>query len=53
MYFGSYGMVCLDIELGDVIWLCCDFFCDYFCGLGLLLIFYNDLLIVYYDGVDY
>ena len=50
--FGSPGTACLDPETARVIWQRRDLECNHFRGAGSSPIFFENLLIMHYDGSD-
>jgi outer membrane protein assembly factor BamB len=50
--FGSPGTACLDPETGKVLWSRRDLECNHFRGAGSSPIFFENLLILHYDGSD-
>lgn len=53
MHFGSPGTACLDTNTGEVLWERRDLPCHHWRGAGSSPIFYNNLLIIHYDGYDF
>ncbi|WP_145371307.1 outer membrane protein assembly factor BamB family protein [Maioricimonas rarisocia] len=51
--WGSYGLVCLDSDSADVIWVRRDLECNHYRGPGSSPILHAGMLILHYDGYDY
>ncbi len=53
IHFGSYGTACLDTKSAKVLWSRTDLPCNHWRGPGSSPIFFENLLIMHYDGFDY
>jgi outer membrane protein assembly factor BamB len=52
VHFGSSGTACLDTKTGKVLWTRRDLLCEHWRGPGSSPIFWEDLLILTFDGYD-
>ncbi|MBM4032629.1 MAG: PQQ-like beta-propeller repeat protein [Planctomycetes bacterium] len=52
LHFGSYGTACLDTASHKVLWERRDIYCRHYRGPGSSPIFFENLLILTFDGVD-